>query len=57
MILFSVWMILFPVLKMIFDLLGEIEKHFVKKKNLDQRRGSRRFNSISCCKDLFENPG
>ena len=57
MILFSVWMILFPVLKMIFDLLGEIEKHFVKKKILDQRRGSRRFNSISCCKDLFENPG
>ena len=39
-ILFPVWIIPFPVLKINYELLGENERHLVKKKFFDQRSGS-----------------
>ena len=56
-ILFPIWIILFPVLKINFEPHRTNEKHFLKKV-FDQRPGSWRNNSISCLDDsisCFEN--
>ena len=49
---FPVWVILFPVLKTNFELLGKYGENVVKK-FFDQRPGSVRNNSISCFRNQF----